>query len=336
MTISCPSVIQATIASSGNGFSLFSVKWAYAPLDSDVICVQYRLTGDTTWINANTKVAVDIYGNLVGGEQVIVANALPCTSYDVNIFNQCGSIAFQAVFVFPCKIYSNKYLLDNGIYNICGDSGTFLYSSEPFATGVTLYTDIGLTTTVNGYAYVTYAGAGNIFALNISTGVVGADLGFNCEGSYLIKGMLGNNSATICSGAIVDYYANSALGVGVIIYTDEARTIAATGFDFFLDVLNNIIYNVNNATGAITADSGVTCTAAGNDYQFALTQTDVSNGVITKLYTVGAFEKGAIMYTDYAMTTPLTGYNYIALPFSETIYTISKTTGEVGCIATPC
>ena len=247
-----------------------------------------------------------------------------------------ASIKYDTIFTFPIKVYSDVYQLDNGIYNICGSAGVSLYSSSKFAAGVTLYTDYGLTTPVNGYAYVTYAGAGNIFSLNISTGVVGSDLGFNCNGSFQYTGAFNNSSATVCSVALSNYYTSEPIVVNTVIYSDEARTIPVTGYDFFLEIGSGIIYNINNATGAVTANSGVVCTASGNDYQYALTQTDVVNATPVKLYTKGAFEKGAIMYTDYAMTTPLTGFNYITQSGSTDIFTISKTTGEVGCAATPC
>lgn len=334
--VSCPSITSASIAQSGNGFALFGVTWEYQPLESQVVCLQYRVTGDPTWINVNTKLVVDIYGNIENASEIILANAVGCESYDINIFNQCGSLAFTTVFVYPCRVFTNFYLLDNGIYNICGSTAVALYSSEPFAAGVTLYTNVGLTTNVTGYAYVALVSLGNIFALNISTGVVGADSTFSCNSTDTTRGMLSNNSGTICTGAIVDYYSSDNIAVGVKIFTDQALTIAATGFNFFLDLFENIIYNVNNATGVITANSGLSCTAAGNDYWYALTQEDVGNSASVKLYTVNSFGKGAIMYTDYAMTTPLTGYNFISLLFSNTVYTISKTTGEVGCIAVPC
>lgn len=246
------------------------------------------------------------------------------------------AIEYNTKFVYPEKVYSDVYQVDNGIYNICGSAGVSLYSKEKFAAGVTLYTDYGLTTPINGYAYVTYAGAGNIFSLNISTGVVGSDLGFNCEGSYTYTGSFNNSSTTVCTVVISTYYTSAPLAVGVIIYSDAARTIPVTGSDFFLENTSGIIYSINNATGAIVSDSGVRCTASGNTYQYALTQSDVVASTPVKLYTKGVFEKGAIMYTDYAMTTALTGFNYISQSGSIDILTISKTTGEVGCAATSC
>lgn len=61
-----------------------------------------------------------------------------------------------------------------------GVLNTVFYTGA-FAPGTTLYQDAGLTTPWTGEHYVSQiSGDGSIFAINPSTGVIGADTGFDC------------------------------------------------------------------------------------------------------------------------------------------------------------
>ena len=64
---------------------------------------------------------------------------------------------------------------------MCDNPSTTVYSlSAEFTEGITLYFDSELTTIVDGYLYVSFLGTSEIFELNIETGVVGTNTGFNC------------------------------------------------------------------------------------------------------------------------------------------------------------
>jgi hypothetical protein len=333
---SCPYISFATIAKNGNGFALYSVKWQSLPVGSQKVCVQYRVTGDPTWINANTDLLVDIYGNIEGGIQIILDNAAQGVSYDINIFNQCGSISYQPTFTMPDKVFVGNYLLDNVLYNICGVDPVTLYSSEPFDEGVIMYTDFNLDTEITGYTLIAYLGASDIYALNSGTGEVGAVMANSCNATYQYSVILGNNTGTICSGTIQTVCSDSDTLAGATLYTDVPLSILASGFDYVLDYANNIIYNLNNTTAVVGSATVVTCTATMGLYQYATSFEGVNEQPFVKLYTKEEFGKGVVMYTDYATTTPLTGANFIQPLDSAVIYNISKTTGEVGCIAVTC
>lgn len=70
-----------------------------------------------------------------------------------------------------CSSYGADFRLDNSDASICGQSVTTLYSSVPFAPGVTMYTDSGLTTPVTGFAFI--ESEGSVYNLNVVSGVVG-------------------------------------------------------------------------------------------------------------------------------------------------------------------
>lgn len=78
------------------------------------------------------------------------------------------------------KVYSDNYLINTFSYLVCGGTPITLYSSVPFAVGVTMYFDSALTRPVTGFLLITQLKNGNIYNLNIATGVVGASTGTHC------------------------------------------------------------------------------------------------------------------------------------------------------------
>lgn len=333
-SVSCPYIVSANIAVSGLGFSLYGLKWQYTPLGEQSVLVQYRVQGDVTWINVSTNLKVDAAGNITVGSLAILATAVQNTAYEVRFVNQCGSLEYIQVFRYSVNIFSDMYLLDSGVYNICGTDPIVLYSYEPFDTGVTMYSDIELTTPATGSLYISSVSTGEIFGINSGTGVVGADTTYNCRGTITIQGKASNNAGTICGSSISTFYSNEVPVIGSTLYTDTALSVPLTGFDYLVLIGDSIIYTLNNATGEILTDSGSDCTAFGDFYLYSIVKDDIGDAALTQLFTSGSFGKGAVMYTDYAMTTELTGYNYIAL--NGTIRDISSTTGVVGCLSTNC
>lgn len=326
----------ADLSIKGAGFALYKVTWANIPLGTQTVLVQYRVQGDVTWINVSTNLQIDASGNLIGGELIILTPAVAGEYYEVRLVNQCGSLEYIQTFYYQSGVNSGYYLLDNGIYNICGNDPVPLFSNIPFAIGAIMYTDPGLTTVKTGFSLIANPENGIIYALNSGTGVVGASTGFGCNDTYTTLGKLANSTGATCSAVITYLYSDEIPVVSTILYTDVALTIAATGFDYVLFINDGVIYNLNNVTGAITAVNVAVCSASANLYQYAPVLNDVGLAAPTQLYTPGSFGRGAIMYTDSAMTTELTGQNFIAEQFSSIIYSIDDTTGLVGCIAVEC
>lgn len=327
-------VASAVISKSGSGFSLYSITWANVPPSTQTVLVQYRVQGDVTWINVSTNLQVDLFGN-ISSPLTILASAAAETYYEVRFANQCGSLEYIQTFFYSSQLNAGTYLVDYGIYNICGNDPITLFSDIPFAIGAVMYTDPGLTDLATGNLYIANNN-GIIYAINSVTAVVGAATGYTCNNSFETLCRLAASAGASCSAAIVSLYSDEVPTIGTILYTDQALSIPATG-SAYVNVINQaVIYNVNSGTGAITSIDGTSCTANGALYQYAPVFGDVYGADALQLFTPGSFGRGAIMYTDYAMTTELTGQNFIAENESGIIYSISSTTGEVGCIAVEC
>lgn len=81
----------------------------------------------------------------------------------------------------PTVYTYNVRLDETSSSNVCFQPFTTVYSSSPeFTEGITLYTDLELTTIVTGYLYVDFIGTGIVYNLNIGTGVVGSNTGLDC------------------------------------------------------------------------------------------------------------------------------------------------------------
>jgi len=76
-----------------------------------------------------------------------------------------------------CSTYTDTYRRSNG--SICIAATETLYSALPFGTGVTMYTDAGLTIPATGYSEIMIHATGDVYLINSLTGVVGA-YSFNC------------------------------------------------------------------------------------------------------------------------------------------------------------
>lgn len=333
MAVSCPYIVKANIAIDGLGFTLYGVTWQYTPLGEQAILVQYRVQGDITWINVSTSLKVDAGGNISVGSLNILNSAVQGETYEIRFVNQCGSLEYIQTFTFSTSIYSDYYLVDNAIYNICGNDPLVLYSKVPFGNGVEMFSDIGMTTPITGYSFISSTSEDTIYNINSGTGIVGAVTSYGCRNSISLKGKLSNVLGSVCGSSITNIYSEESPKIGIFVFTDEALSEPVLGFDYVVFVGNETIFGLDNSTGEIIAESG-TCTAFGNSYLYSIVKQDLPNATETQLFTVGGFGKGAVMFTDYAMTTPLTGYNYISL--NGSIRDISSTTGLVGCLSTNC
>lgn len=264
---SCPDVSNISLAMSGSNIGIYGLTWSSTPQASQTVTVRYKLTSSSMWLVATSGLLIQPNGNISGTSPYVIANPTPGQTYDVQIVNNCGGFGFTNQITVPTSsIYSGSYYLENSLYLICGASPVTLYSSAPFGAGITMYSDIGLTTPVTGYAYVTTNGA-NIFNLNTSTGVVGADTGNACSVGTAATYILGNNTGTICTLTPQTLYTNGAFAVGGILYLDAALTTPVTGYSYVVVVTGalvnvNNIYNLNSITGQIGVATGLSCNFA--------------------------------------------------------------------------
>lgn len=277
--VTCPDISGINISTVGGNIAIYGVTFSTTPTANQIVAVYYRVHGNPTYILSTSNLNLFPNGNINGTSPYQISGLSSGTQYDVFIQNGCGGLGFTTQITTPSNTaFSGSFLLDNIIYNICGDSTVILYSSSPFAPGVTMYTNIGLTSAVTGYLFIA-PNTGAIYNLNNVTGVVGTSTGNACNtgvsGSYI----LGNNSGTVCSGSPVTLYTNGGFTVGGIIYTDSSLTNPVIGFSYVVNKSNGHIYNLNNANGTIGTDTGLVC--AGNSY---ITETGTTGNSCQRTY----------------------------------------------------
>lgn len=258
----CPDISDTSLAMSGANIGVYGLTWTTTPQAAQTVTVKYKLTSSSTWIVATNSLVILPNGNISGTTPFVIINPVAGQTYDVLLVNNCGGAGFQKQITVPTgTVYSGNYYRSNNLYTICGTTPLTLYSSAPFAAGIIMYSDIGLTTPVTGYTFIT-TNSSNIYGLNTSTGVVGTDTGSACStgtaGSYI----LGNNTGTICNGTPQTLYTNGAFVVGGTLYNDSALTSPVTGYSYVVNGSTNVIYNLNSVTGAIGVSTGLSCSFA--------------------------------------------------------------------------
>jgi hypothetical protein len=256
----CPDIVAINMSMVGSSIGVYGVTWTQTPVASQTVTVRYRVSGTTTYTVSTNSLLILPNGNVSTSPPYLIPGAIPGTTYDIFMSNNCGGSGFVGQITAPSStVYSGSYLLDNVIYNICGESPVTLYSSSPFATGVTMYTDIGLTVVLTGYTYISSSSGGNIFQIDTTTGIVGSDTLSACTSGTAGIYIRGNNTATICAGLPHTLYTNGVFAVGGILYDDVALTTPTVGFSYVVNTANNHIYNINSGTGAIVSDTGLSC-----------------------------------------------------------------------------
>lgn len=256
----CPEVAGLNLAMSGDNIGLYGITWSVTPAASQTVTVKYRVNGTTPWNVATNGLVIFPNGNISGTSPYLITGVSADTTYDVQVLNNCGGVGFIQQITTPSgTIYSGDFLLNNVLYSLCGGDPVVLYSSAPFGTGVTMYTDAGLTTIVTGYIYIASALDGIIFEINTSTGVVGSPTGNVCNtgnpGSYRI----GNNTGTICAQPIVTLYTNGSFAVSKILYYDSALTTPVTTYSYVFNISDDNIYNLNTLSGVVGVDTTLGC-----------------------------------------------------------------------------
>lgn len=256
----CPGISAASFSAiSQTAIGFYGVTWNPSTIANQTVTILYRITGTSSWITSSNNVNLFPNGTINGPSPYQISGLLSGTSYDVSVQNNCGGTSFVTTVTTPAvPISSGSFLLDNVIYNICGDSPVTLYSSIPFATGVTMYTNPGLTTPVTGFLFIAN-NSGNIYNINTSNGVVGSNTGSTCNTGTPGTYQLGTAIPAVCSATPRTLYTNGAFATGLILYYDSALTEPVTGFTFVANPSTNHIFNLNSSTGLIVSDTGTLC-----------------------------------------------------------------------------
>jgi hypothetical protein len=272
----CPAISAVNAAPSGTtSINFFGVNFATTTTANQTVSLYYKVNGASTWITASNSISIFPNGNINGTPNPFPISGLtPGTMYQIGVSNNCGGVTFvTTVTTNTSTVYNGSFLLNTVLYNICGGSPVTLYSNAPFATGITMYTDEGLTTQITGYTLIAPVATGAIYSLNSSSGVVGNATGNNCSGGTSGTYVLGNNTSSICSGSRVTLYTNGAFPGSGILYQDSALTTPQTGYSYVLQVSSSTIYALNSSTGVIGSSTGLSCVANVNLHD----QTDITS-----------------------------------------------------------
>ena len=257
-TPTCPDISNVSLAMSGSNIGLYGLTWNTSTLASQNVTVKYRVSGTLTWSVATNALTILPNGSISGSSPYLITGLTTGTTYDVYVQNNCGGTGFIKQITTPTgSVYTGNYNVENTIYAICGASPIILYSANPFGAGTRMYTDVGMTTPLTGYTYITKNGS-NIFAIDTTSGIVGADTGSSCANGVSGSYILGNSTSTICAGTPVTLYTNGAFAVGSILYTDASLINPQTGYSYVVDGSHSI-YNLNSGTGAVGSSTGLNC-----------------------------------------------------------------------------
>jgi hypothetical protein len=338
----CPDISNTALSMVGGNIGVYGITWNATPVASQTVTVKYRVTGTSTWLVSTNALLILPNGSISGTTPYQISGLTAGTEYDVFIQNNCGGNGFISQITTPTgSVYTGSYIVGNVLYSLCGGSPITLYSSAPFATGVTMYTDIGLTTPKTGDTYITRSGF-NIFNLNTSTGIVGSDTGTACTTGTGATYVLGNDTSTICSGSPVTLYTNGTFGIGKVLYIDSSLTTPQTGFSYV--VSGGIIYTVNSGTGAVTGTSGLSCSplavtmTKSGSFSGNLVGT-ITGGIAPYTFEFNVLTAGAC--NSYTLGTPTGSTSgtatstYSAVNYSGVTYTFNVTvTDSVGTVVT--
>lgn len=260
--VTCPDITNINMSIlSASIIGIYGTSFSGTPTGSQTVTVKYRVTGTTSWLTSTTSLVLFPNGNVSVSPPYQIPGLTPGTQYDVWIQNNCGGTGFIKQITTPSNtLYSDSFLLDNSAYSICAGSPVTLYSSIPFAPGVTMYVDNTLLTPITGFNFIALVSSGNVYNLDSGTGVVGSATGNNCSSGTPGTYGLSNTGPGTCGATSQILYSNGTFAPGVTLYTDSALTNPVTGFLFVLQTSTNKIFNLDSTTGLVGSDTGTMCT----------------------------------------------------------------------------
>lgn len=255
----CPDISNTNITVVGQDIAIYGVTWLTTPNATQTVTVKYKLSSSGTYLTATNSLLILPNGNMSGTPPFLITGLTAGENYDVLIVNNCGGNGFGKQVTVPTSpVFNGSFKVGSNIYTVCAASSITLYSSSPFASGVTMYTDAGLTTPITGNIYIINS-AGDIYNLNTSTGVVGADTLLNCTSGIAGTYTLGNDTGTICNNSPQTLYTGAPFAVGQIVYLDSGLTTPVTGYSFIVNNNDNNIFNLNSGTGQVGFNTGISC-----------------------------------------------------------------------------
>lgn len=259
----CPDVSGVNTGIVNNTtLGVFGITWGSIPSASQTVSVSYRIHGSSVWQLSTNSLLISPNGNISGTSPYQIPGLVSGVTYDIWVQNNCGGNGFVTQQSTPTgSVYTTQVRLDNSVSSICDNSTVNVYSSVPFAVGVSLFSDVGMTVAVVGFSYVALNSGGVVYNLSSSTGVVGSPTGNVCGSGSPSPYILGNSTGSICSGSPVTLYTSGAFAVGSVLYNDSALSSPVTGDSYVVQLATNIIYNLNSTNGTVGSSTGLSCSA---------------------------------------------------------------------------
>ncbi|HNU13629.1 MAG TPA: hypothetical protein PKI55_04165 [Chitinophagaceae bacterium] len=331
----CPEIVGIRLSMIGNNIGVYGVTFFGLPVAAQTLTVRYKRSDASTYTTVVSNLVVFPNGTINGTTPFQIGGLTAGVTYDVQVVNNCGgSGAVQPITVPTGSAYSGSYLVDNILYMLCGNSPVTYYTGSPFAVGVTVYADAGLTTPLTGYSYIADYNTGEIYTINPSTGEVTADTGSSCSTGVAndVKLSVSLVGSSCKADEVTVVYTNGVFEPGKTLYVDSALTTPLTGYAYVNLGSNNKIFELNSITGVIGIDTGVSCSVYEQNVR--LDNTDPCAVGNTLVYTTAYVDTGVTLYLDSGFTTPVTGYNL--MEYGGIVYNINSVTGVVGSVSGTC
>jgi hypothetical protein len=142
----------------------------------------------------------------------------------------------------------------------------------------------------------------------------------------------------VCALSTSIIYTENIFGVGETLFSDITLLNEIAGYNYVVDTITNIVYNLNNVTGEVLSVTSIVCgSGVTGAYKLGNDITTICEADDVVLYTSGQFGIGKTMYEDINLTTILSiPYQYIIDSTTGYIYTmynsvvISLTSGICG------
>lgn len=154
------------------------------------------------------------------------------------------------------------------------------------------------------------------------------------SGSYLLDNVI----YSICGDSPVTLYSNLPFGSGTFMFSDPGLTVPVTGYSYISSLSTSEIFILNSTTGQVGVNTGSNCTnGTPNSYYLSNSSTLLCSAGVQILYTNGDFAIGKILYSDSALTTPVTGFSFVAQLYSGQMFNLNSSTGQIGSsLGTEC
>jgi hypothetical protein len=146
---------------------------------------------------------------------------------------------------------------------------------------------------------------------------------------YLIGYALYN----ICGNDPVYLFSDSAFDSGAVIYTDFGLTTVLTGYSIICSFDGSEARSIDPVTGVVGALLGSSCVGIETLARYSNSHGTVCAATPEVVYSTSLNPTtGDVLYTDKALSSPLTGYTYVVIDGSLDIYNLNTSTGVIGSL----